>query len=75
MCSLLFKIIAEFSRIMGKDMQAAYNDAWNTLMQNVLKVAVMEINNIPVQSAIKLAGQNPPDGMQQILENISTINM
>ena len=56
-------------------MQAAYNDAWNTLMQNVLKVAVMEINNIPVQSAIKLAGQNPTDGMQQILDNISIINM
>ena len=47
-------------------MQAAYDDAWNTLMQNVLKVAVMEINNIPVQSAIKLAGQNPPDGMQHM---------
>ena len=61
-CSLLFKVIAEFSRIMGKDMQAAYNAAWSTLMQNVLKVAAMETNNIPVQSALKLAGQNPSDG-------------
>ena len=63
-CSLLFKVIAEFSRIMGKDMQDAYNAAWSTLMQNVLKVAAVETNNIPVQSALKLAGQNPSDGEQ-----------
>ena len=59
----IVKIIAEFNRIMGKDMQAAYNDSWKTLMQNVLTVAAMESDNIPVQTAIQLAGQNLSDGM------------
>lgn len=65
MCTLLFvKIIAEFSHIMGRDMQAIYNDVWKTLKQNVLAVAAIGHGNHHVQVAIKKAGQHLSDGMQ-----------
>lgn len=57
-------MIAEFNQIMGKDMQALYNNAWNSLKQCVLVVAAKEDGNHHVQNAIKLAGQYTSDGMQ-----------
>ena len=68
MCILLFiKILAEFNRIMGKDMLAVYREHWKTLMQDVLAVAMKEKDNIQVQTAIKLAGRHLSDGMINVL--------
>ena len=61
---VLFKMIAEFNQIMGKDMQAIYGGTWNGLMQCVLVVAAKEDSNHHVQEAITLAGQYTSDGMQ-----------
>lgn len=59
---LLIKILAEFNRIMGRDMLAVYREQWNTLMPNILAVAMKEKDNIPVQTAIKVAGHHLTDG-------------
>ena len=60
------KIIAEFNRIMGKDVHAIYCDCWKTLMQNVLAVAANETANAPIQTAIKVAGHRLSDGMYNL---------
>ena len=59
----IVKIIAEFSRIMGRDMRSIYGDAWKTLMQDVLLVAAIERDNYPVQVAIRKAGRHLSDGI------------
>lgn len=60
---LSFKIIAEFNRIMRRDMEAVFRDYWSNLVQNVLVVAAQEHANFQLQLALKSDGHHTSNGM------------
>ena len=43
-------------------MLAVYREQWKSLMPNILAVAAKEKDNIPVQTAIRVAGHHLSDG-------------